>query len=273
MVPPGNVSGVERRLAAAAALLLSPLLAGCGSDGSDTATTAAESSTSGAASTSPDPDHTPLTEQTLPRAVVGAVLEAETGRLTMEVMGVTVDVAMRLADGGEVALAGTTTGHMAGEVVVIDGAAYVREEGDRKWFRLPDELVDAVLSQVADLTPARMAQTMREGLESLEYLGTEEAEGTTLHGYQASLDKAFLQERVEQGAGALGLDGNPMIDTEDLPETAFELWLDADDLVRRLEVEVAGLTFTAHFSDWGEPVEIEAPPASQVTRKPLRLAG
>jgi hypothetical protein len=55
---------------------------------------------------------------------------------------------------------------------------------------------------------------------------------------------------------------------EDLPfdEVTYSLWVDGDDLVRRVTSDLGGYgTAEATIFGYGEPVEIEAPPADQVT--------
>jgi hypothetical protein len=44
----------------------------------------------------------------------------------------------------------------------------------------------------------------------------------------------------------------------------YDMWLDDQDLLRRMQFEVAGQTVDMSMSKWGEPVSIEAPPAGKV---------
>ena len=56
-----------------------------------------------------------------------------------------------------------------------------------------------------------------------------------------------------------------------LPKTVdYDLWLDQDDLMRRIEFTVpgggGGMTMT--MSDWGKPVTVKAPPPGAVMQMP-----
>jgi hypothetical protein len=50
-----------------------------------------------------------------------------------------------------------------------------------------------------------------------------------------------------------------------LPKSVtYDLYVDQDHLMRRVVMTVAKQTITMTVSKWGEPVDIKAPPASQV---------
>ena len=51
----------------------------------------------------------------------------------------------------------------------------------------------------------------------------------------------------------------------DLPKTVtYTLYVDQDHLMRRIDMTIAGQSIQMLVSDWGKPVEIAAPPASQI---------
>jgi hypothetical protein len=52
-------------------------------------------------------------------------------------------------------------------------------------------------------------------------------------------------------------------------KTTSDLWIDADNqLVKMSSGPSAGPTFEIHYSQWGSPVHVSAPPASQVQPMP-----
>jgi hypothetical protein len=62
-----------------------------------------------------------------------------------------------------------------------------------------------------------------------------------------------------------------------MPDTiSYDLWLDGSDLMRRIEFDLGAVTggqagsggMVMTMSDWGEPVTVEAPPASAIVEMP-----
>jgi hypothetical protein len=92
---------------------------------------------------------------------------------------------------------------------------------------------------------------------SIDQLGTDVIDGVDVTEYVVTVDVSKMP------ADELG-----GVAPEDLPvdEVTYSLWIDGDDLVRRLTSDLAGYgTTDLTIFAYGEPVEIEAPPADQVT--------
>ena len=54
-----------------------------------------------------------------------------------------------------------------------------------------------------------------------------------------------------------------------LEDVSYDLWLDDQDLMRRMQLDApggGGMTITT--DDWGEPVTVKAPPASAIIQLP-----
>ena len=107
---------------------------------------------------------------------------------------------------------------------------------------------------------------MLKGLSTVTTVGSETVDGVATTHYKVSVDTSKLGSK-------LGLDPSPA-----RRERAAE-----DGHVRRLagrrlpagqaDVATASSASTLHFSKWGEPVHVVAPPASQVEqRRPLTAA-
>jgi hypothetical protein len=52
----------------------------------------------------------------------------------------------------------------------------------------------------------------------------------------------------------------------------YDMWLSTRNLLRRMRVDLQGLTTQMDLTRWGEHVHVAAPPASQVV-DPSRLSG
>ena len=94
------------------------------------------------------------------------------------------------------------------------------------------------------------------GLEEVRYLGPEDVDGEQMDHYVLTVD----------AKAAAKASGTPM---GSLPKSlTYDLWLDGEDLMRRMQSDVGGGGLTMTMSDWGEPVTVEAPPRSAIMPMP-----
>jgi len=98
-----------------------------------------------------------------------------------------------------------------------------------------------------------LAIDAKGAVEKVEYAGTATVEGDKVDKYHVTVDSGSIAGALGAGAGA------------DLPKSVtYDLYVDANHLVRRIEIDVAKQQITMTVSRWGEPVDIEVPPASQI---------
>jgi lipoprotein LprG len=180
-----------------------------------------------------------------------------------DVSGVRGDVAFDLTMSGEM---------MPGDarMILVDQVLYLRVPGltpGRKFFRLDIDhsdhpaarMLDQLLDQVRRLDPAQAAKAF-EAVVELDKVGTGQVDGVETTRYAVTVD-------TRKALRAMNMDG--MVPPGRLPRTmAFDVWLDSDNLMRRLRISVHDVTTTVTFSQWGEPVDITAPPARMTTRMP-----
>jgi hypothetical protein len=105
----------------------------------------------------------------------------------------------------------------------------------------------------------------------VETVGVEDLRGTETTHYRATIDPAAYAKTVgpEERAKLGPLADQLQPGSGDVP---VDVWLDADGLVRKLSLEISGRSqgqsgnASASFElwDYGEDVEIELPPASEV---------
>ncbi len=151
------------------------------------------------------------------------------------------------------------TGDM--EIIVVENAMYMKlAVMSDKFLKLdlddPDNPVGG--SFTGQLDPRAQAEVMEQGLQTATYVGQEEVEGETLDHYTAVVDSTAMLEQMEGAADVAG----------QLPETiTYELWLTDEGLFRQMEIDMGAVAgeMQMRFVDWGTDVDIEAPPASEVT--------
>lgn len=160
------------------------------------------------------------------------------------------------------------------EMRVVGGQIYVSfpaELGfpvDKPWVTVGPEGDDpisqafgAMSDQMAD--SAAIQRKFAEQAESIavEELGSDTADGVAVTKYRITLSADDLVEFME----IPGMEG---MSAEDAPfdEAEYTLWVDSDWLVRKIEAGLDGVKFMdMRLFDFGEPVDVEAPPADQVT--------
>lgn len=133
-----------------------------------------------------------------------------------------------------------------------------------------EELIDQT-RQMDPMTQIRMLQASGDFHE----VGTETVDGVETTHYSGSVDVSKLSDlagmdedlrrMVEKGYDTLGIS-----------TVNYEVWLDGDFFVRKMVMELPGSegtqTMTMTLSDYNQPVDIEAPPASD-TVDLLELTG
>lgn len=238
----------KRALSAAAiALSLTVAASGCGLDRLD-----------GMTRIPLEEGYVPLTRANFAEVTTEAMYLARTAHMEMEVDGGVTSMDLVLgASERELAMSGTyDDGETVGEMVLVDGEVYVRDEGDRIYYQFPDYLADEMFAEIGTGSPAAIVADFEEGIETLEAgLSHEVAYGTT-HEYRVTMRKEFLADELD-------------IPLEKVPDFRYRIWLDDDNLYRRVVVNVMGTELDMTYSDWGKEVSIEAPPPRLVEPLPV----
>ena len=261
---------------AAGALVLTAV-AGCGSDdkskdASAKPTTSATSSPSAAAT---DADVTGTTDDTtgsgepagpgerlnadnLVATMLAAMRAKKTAHMTMEI-GSSVSAA------ADVRYAGDATdmkmsmdmGPQKAVVILVDGEMYMQQSAGSKFIKISKDTpgVGELLDQMSGLGPESSISAMKGALKKVEYAGTDTVDGDKTDKYHVTVDTSALAGTLGAAAAGAG----------DLPKSVtYDLYVDADHLMRRIDMTVSGQHINMVVSHWGEPVDIKAPPASQV---------
>ncbi len=136
----------------------------------------------------------------------------------------------------------------------------------------------AQLGQMGDGNPMQGLDYLK-GTKDIQEVGQEDVRGVSTTHYSATLDFELLHDQLpSQSAASV----RRLIQTSGLREAPIDVWLDADGLPRRASYrfspEDAGaptpaltdMSFTMELFDYGNPVRVEIPPASEVFEQPGR---
>lgn len=142
------------------------------------------------------------------------------------------------------------------DLILVDGFVYSRFPGmgDGKFTKTALDDPASPFGQLGDQLDLRTQfEAMEESITAATYVGEEDG----LEHYSLVLDSAALAAE----GGTPTVPGAPATFT-------YDLFFDADGYLRRMEsdpTEAEGDEVVATYDAWGEPVEITAPPADQVS--------
>jgi hypothetical protein len=153
-----------------------------------------------------------------------------------------------------------------------DGKSWVR--GDHDGLGANGVELDE-LQQFTKTDPREMLAFLRGVSGEIEAVGTEELRGTETTHYRATIDPADYEKLApEEQREQLGALVDEIVGKSGIGKIPVDVWLDASGMVRKVGMTFSaappGSTETAESSvsfelwDYGEPVTIELPPASEV---------
>jgi hypothetical protein len=167
----------------------------------------------------------------------------------------TADVSVRLPSSG------TYEGRL------VDGALYVdatkidhSQSVTKPWVKVrltgsASPLAPLWTKMSYNLGTAQLEQTLG-AMTGLKTVGQETVDGVSTTHYQATIDTTKLPD--------LGFDPKS-IDVSALPKTlVYDVWVDAEHRPVKASTKAPAFSIEQHYSKWGEPVHVVAPPADQV---------
>jgi hypothetical protein len=264
---------------AAAAVVSLTLLGGCGG-GSDPA--ADESPASSVSSAVAPSEESAPSESSGPAAAQGgydaqellaamkaAVAKNQSAHLTLKAGG-----AQAMTGEGDVSYAGDSTvmqmkmtspslGEGTIEMRLVDGVMYMAMPPMTpagKFIKIDTKDPNSPFGSLGGITqgdPLATFEAFDAGLKKAVYVGREDVDGEQMDHYVLTVDAAKAAKA--QGAPATGPGGG---------DITYDLWLDDQDLMRRIQLDTpqGGMTITTDH--WGEPVTVKAPPASAIISLP-----
>lgn len=263
---------------AAGALVLATLSA-CGSSDSKTAASTTLPSSPTSASTSPSPSAdlasttagssgegsvappgARLTKDNLVATMVAAMRAKKTAHVVMQI-GSSVE-----AD-ADVSYAGATPGMKMSmsmgptkiTAILLDGVLYLQQTAGGKYVRIDksDPAMGNLVSMMSGFSPESGITAMKGAIKQVRYVGTDTIDGDSVSRYKVAVNTSAAAAQLGSLGSSLG--------SAHLPKTLkYDLYVDDQHLMRRMVMTVAGQHLTIEDSAWGKPVDIQAPPASQV---------
>jgi len=181
------------------------------------------------------------------------------------------------------------------EIRVVDGDGYMKMPeflgeifGSDKWFKMPDlGGADGAVPGLGQSDPSQFLAYLEGVSAGVKKVGSEPIRGVDTTHYSASIDLRKAVARAD-APESLRDDLKNLFGNSDGPAAAIpaDVWVDNDGLARRIKLQLdfgdfAGadaetgdlptMTISLDLYDFGVPVNVEAPPADEVTEFPFPL--
>jgi hypothetical protein len=156
---------------------------------------------------------------------------------------------------------------------IVDSALYVKIPGigvGNKWLKVslddPNNPLGSVYGQLATLTDPNAIKASYSAFKKFTDLGDDTVDGVEARHYRVVVD-------VVKSLKASGLDDIGGLSLKDVlksmpKQTTSDLWLDGDNHIVKMRSDTAMGAFEIHYSKWGKPVHVSAPPARRVVQLP-----
>jgi len=165
-------------------------------------------------------------------------------------------------------LSSSTLGSGTIAMLMVDDAMYLRSPAfGEKYVKVSTTDKNSPISQMglSSLDPSAMFDRFGDAITGGTYVGKESVDGTQTDHYRLTVDaKAVASALPSEAAGAASA----------IPATeTMDVWFDGDGRYKKMTMAVGGENVTETFSNWGEPVDISAPPAGQVQDMSSLMSG
>jgi hypothetical protein len=258
-------------IAALAIVLAGAALTACGDKGDSKPDASSTKTTSAAAS------GTTLTRTSFFTTVSAAQLKAGSAHMTMVIGagGQTIkadgDVKMgkTLAENAaSMTMESAAAGLGSLKMILTDGIFYLNfgKMTDNKYVKLDlkdkNNPLTAQFGQLFDqMDPSKAFQQYEAALKSFDKKGSPvQIDGVKAQPYQVVLDTSKIAAFADLPSSA----------AKNIPSTlTYVMYVGSDNLMRRISYDLAGSKSQVDYSKWGEPVDIKAPAAGDITDKSI----
>ena len=233
--------------AVAAALLLAPL-AGCGGDDDGAEPSSVISEIAGASATA---DGAEVAIDDFVDRLSSAMKDQPSVHMSIDGgSAVTLEADVRYGADPAIALQTQIAGTKVA-MIVIDGNLYLQQgSGAYSRIKKDDPTYGSLFGTFDNFGPRGSVDDLKKGITKVVQAGTTNEGGVELTRYDVTVDTSKATGSFSQLAGATG-------DVEKVLTLGF--LLDKDGLVQQISVDAAGQPIAMKFTDWGKPVDIEAP--------------
>ena len=154
-------------------------------------------------------------------------------------------------------------GSMKLDMILVDGKIYMKGFPGLpagKWASIDSSSATGkqLTEALKQADPSQMYDQFDKAVTDVKYIGEDTVDGEKTNKYELTLDTKSI-------ADSLPTDGS-----QQLPATiTYTVWLDGKDHLRKVVFDAMGAKADMTMSKYGEPVDIQAPAASDTVKAPM----
>lgn len=140
-------------------------------------------------------------------------------------------------------------------VRMADGRVFIAMPGqtpEGKFMEVPAEQLGEAGGALEDVDLMSQMEVWEESAKKVVFVGEEDVDGTTMRRYSMTIDGSAAMDAAGVDDAAATSSGVP-------EEFVYDVWLDADNLMRKMAFETDGLVTEVLADNWGEPQDISVP--------------
>lgn len=144
------------------------------------------------------------------------------------------------------------------ELITVDGQVYVAMPGVTPEGQYLQDSSDSLGQAAAmdELDVSSQWEAWEQGAKKVVFVGDEDVDGTDMGHYQITVDP-------QAAAAAMGDDSAGAV-VEGMEDVVYDVWLDDDNLMRKLTFEMEGVAAEMMMDNWGQGQDIQAPAEDQI---------
>lgn len=147
----------------------------------------------------------------------------------------------------------------AGEMKMImaDGRVFMQMPGvteEGKFMEVPKEQLGDTATALEEVDLTRQFDEWEKSAKKVVFVGEEDVDGTTMRHYEVTMDGSAIAD----AAASLGAD-DAAATSAATGDFTYDVWLDDENLMRKVVFELEGLVTEMTADDWGKAQKVEAP--------------
>lgn len=158
----------------------------------------------------------------------------------------------------EMSLPGMGEAHM----IMIDGQLFMSMPGvtqDGKFMEVPADQLGDIAGQLDEVDVSSTWKAWEKGATKILFIGDEDVDGESMSRFKINVDTdAVLEANGKSGPGAA--EASAIIGDE----IVYDVWIDGDNLMRKVSFVMQGVVTEMLADNWGESQDITAPAKDEI---------
>jgi hypothetical protein len=147
---------------------------------------------------------------------------------------------------------------------MVDGRLFMAMPGvtpEGTFMEVPPEQLGDAATALEEVDITSQMDTWEEAARKVVFVGEEDVDGTTMRRYTVTVDSSAALDASGMGDDAAA--------TSALGEEfVYDVWLDDDNLMRKLVFEMDGVVTEMTADNWGEPQDVQLPADEDIVQGP-----